>query len=73
MLIGPSPLLLEQLRYLNSRTFSASPEDLARWRTSEVEADSNFEAHAKYGLAVFLELAENSVAHRLPIKLGLLR
>ena len=69
MLMGPSPLLLAQLRYLNNRTFSASPEDFARWRTGEIEAGSNFEANAKYGLAVFLDLAESSVEHRLPIKL----
>ena len=69
VLIGPSPLFLQQLRYLNSHTFSASPGDLARWRTGEVEAENEFEASAKYGLAVFLDLAEDSVEHRLPIKL----
>lgn len=69
VLIGPSPLFLEQLRYLNDRTFSASQRDLARWRTGEAEAETNFEASAKHGLAVFLDLAESSVEYRLPVKL----
>lgn len=67
--IGSVDLLRANLHGLNERTFRADPETAARWLRGEVEAENHFEAHARRGFAVFLYLAEQAVANRLPMKL----
>jgi hypothetical protein len=69
VLIGPSPLLLHSLKILNARTFDGSAEDLARWSTGEVEAQTELEAYAQLGLGIFTILTEHAVSQRLPMKL----
>jgi hypothetical protein len=66
---GSSHELLGDLRRLNEETFRATPEKLARWREEGVEAGDRYEKSARFGLAMFLALAELSVKHRLPMKL----
>lgn len=68
-MIGSVDLLRANLHGLNERTFRADPETAARWLRGKVEAENHFEAHARRGFAVFLYLAEQAVANRLPMKL----
>jgi hypothetical protein len=67
--IGSSVALREQLYALNGKTFQGSAEDLAAWRRDAPEQGGPFDASARYGLALFTEMAEKSVTHRLPMKL----
>jgi hypothetical protein len=68
MWIGSSVGLLRLLRDLNGRTFQADADTLAQWLYDGVEHDRSFEAAARFGLAMMLHLAEQSVTHRLPMK-----
>ena len=68
-MIGSSERLLAELSELNSRTYKGSGDDLARWRHEGAAPDSPFDDAARFGLSVFLELAERSVSERLPMKL----
>ncbi len=67
--LGSSIHLLEQLADLNDATFKASANDFTRWRRAPPDADAPFEAHARFGLAVALELAEHAAQARVPVKL----
>jgi hypothetical protein len=67
--IGSSMALLQQLRDLNGRTLRGSPEELAVWHRENAEHGAPFDATARFGLALLLHLAEQSVTHRLPMKL----
>ena len=43
-------------------------DDLERWKFEDAGAlDGPLDQAARFGLAVFIELAEKSVAHRLPM------
>ncbi len=66
---GSSLNLLDQLQRLNDETYRASSDDLNRWEFEGVEKDSSFERSARFGLAMFLHLAQLSVEHKLPMKL----
>jgi hypothetical protein len=84
MQMASTVLLLAQLREL-TRRLGATADDLARWREDGDEtieetleiggqplervARPSLEELAGFGLAVFLELAERAVEHRLPLKL----
>jgi hypothetical protein len=67
--IGSSVKLLAELRDLNARTFRGSAADLERWLQDGAEPQGPFDDSARFGLALFLDLAEKSVTHRLPMKL----
>lgn len=67
--IGSSVGLVSQLRELNERTYRGTADELSRWRHKGAEADGPFDDSARFGLAVFLELAEKSVSDRLPMRL----
>ena len=67
--IGSSSTLLSHLRDLNEQTFKGSDEEQESWRREGVEPEGEFDDAARFGLAVFLELAEKSVTDRLPMKL----
>lgn len=70
VVVGSTGALLANLHGLNERTFRADPETAARWLSGNVEdAVNHFEAHARYGFAVFLYLAEEAVSNGLPLKL----
>jgi hypothetical protein len=66
--IGSLPRLAHELRALASRTVGDDRQALTAWRESP-DVDDSFEAAARFGLAIFLELAEHGVEHRLPMKL----
>lgn len=67
--IGSSVALLEELRDLNARTWNADDGLLAEWRRTCPVGAEPLESHARFGLAVLLDLARLSVDHRLPMKL----
>jgi hypothetical protein len=67
--IGSSITLLEQLRALNGNTVSAGREQLTEWRRENFEPGDSFQKASRFGLAMFMELAEKSVLHRLPMKM----
>ncbi len=67
--IGSSPALLAELQALNAATWGAAAATLERWRASPPQGAALLEDWARYGLAVFMEMAERSVAHSLPMKL----
>ena len=67
--IGSSLRLHEDLQAINEQTFRGSASDIAQWRFEGAEHGGPFEDAAKFGLAVFLELAAESVKNRLPMKL----
>ena len=68
MWIGSSVVLLRLLRDLNARTFQADADTLSQWLFDGVGEDGSFEVAARFGLAMMLHLAEQSVTHRLPMK-----
>lgn len=67
--IGSSTTLLSQLQELNRRTWNADSSVLENWRYSGAEADAPVEIGARFAFAVFVQLAELSVQHSLPMKL----
>ena len=67
--IGSSITLLQQLRNLNDRTCRGTPDQISQWRRDNFEKDDPFEAGARFGLAIFLELTSESAMHTLPMKL----
>ncbi len=68
--IGSSLALLAELQALNAATLRADATALAAWRRAgPPQGEANLESWARYGLAVFLEQAGQSVAHSLPMKL----
>lgn len=67
--IGSAPRLLEELHVLNERTFKGTEDDRVKWRLDVPEPGGSFEVAAKFGLAVFIELAERAIENRLPLKL----
>jgi hypothetical protein len=67
--IGSSIELLRQLRRLNADTWKADDAALAQWRQLEAPHASPLEQGARRAFAMLSELAEESVRHRLPMKL----
>jgi len=67
VLVGSTPVLLDQLDDLDAATYALTRDEHARWRR-EVE-DPYEEDPARLGLTILLELAVQSVDHRLPMKL----
>jgi hypothetical protein len=70
MWFGSSLELLDELRRLNEETYRGSSDDLSKWKKFEgVDKENTFDKSALCGLAMFLELAQLSVDHKLPMKL----
>ena len=67
--IGSSAELLPQLGELNNRTWQASRNQLSEWRRDGSEHGAPLESGARFAFAVFRDLAEQSVEHRLPMRL----
>jgi len=67
--IGSAPTMLRELQLLNERTFKGDAEERKYWREDTPEFGEPFEIAARFGLAVFMDLAEQAIAHRLPLKL----
>jgi hypothetical protein len=69
VLFGSASTLLEQLRRLNDESYKADAETLERWQHDGACSEDLFDQTARFGLAMFLRLAQLSVEHRLPMKL----
>ena len=69
IVVGASQALLRELRLLNERTWRAEAATLEQWRQDGPSPRGPLEPNARFGLSVFLCLCEQSVAHRLPMKL----
>ena len=67
--IGSTVTLLEQLRALNDSAVRGSREQLTEWRRENFDQGESFEKASRFGLAMFLELAEKSVLLGLPMKM----
>ncbi len=68
--LGSSVHLAEELDELNRRTYGADASQLAEWRKGEGPhslADWSVEQMAQHGLALFIEFANKSVRHHLPM------
>ena len=65
--VGSSLALLRELRLLNTRTWNASANEIAKWRAAELPA--GHESDARIGFALVYELCTLAVQHRLPMKL----
>jgi len=62
--------LRDQLELLNERTFRFGPDDLMEWRQGPPAPEgAPFNEAARFGLGVFLHLAAEAVANRMPMKL----
>jgi hypothetical protein len=69
LFIGSAPRLLAQLRLLNERTYKGDAAARQAWRAIAPEPGGPFAVAACFGLAVFLDVVEQAIAHRLPLKL----
>jgi hypothetical protein len=67
VLVGSSVTLLAQLAELNRRIWQADNKLLAQWRFDGAEHGAPLETGARFAFAIFHELAQRSVAHRLPM------
>ena len=67
--IGSVTALSAQLHELNQRTWRANATTIADWRHTGADFGAPFEVSARFGFAVFAQLAEAAVEHRLPMKL----
>jgi hypothetical protein len=66
---GSTGGLLRQLRDLNGRTFRLDDRGIAEALAQGCEYGGPFEPAARFGLAIFLRLAQSAVLHTLPMKL----
>jgi hypothetical protein len=69
LVFGSSPRLLSELEQLNERTWRADDRAIKEWRAGSAEYRAPLEEGARFAFAVFYELAQESVRHRLPMKL----
>jgi hypothetical protein len=70
MSFGSATALLALLGQINEVAFKASREEIRQWRRKDgAGSGTPFQSTAKFGLSILMELAEQSVLHRLPMKL----
>jgi hypothetical protein len=69
VVFGSSLSLLEQLKALNEESYLTNSAELAKWKYEVGGQNNSFEASARLGLGMFLNLAEMAVRHKLPMKL----
>jgi len=67
--IGSSVRLIQELESLNVATWGATDEVIDDWRAEGADYGAPLEKSARFGFAIFYELAKLSVQHRLPMKL----
>ena len=67
--IGSVPRLRAALEHLNERTHAADDATLAEWRAGTPDPDGPFEPMARFGLSVWLDLAREADARRMPMRL----
>lgn len=69
IVVGSSLHLLAALKHLNSCTWAASDHQIRTWRYDGAKYGGSLETSAQFGFSIFFELAQRSVAARLPMKL----
>lgn len=69
IMVGSSIFLLKQLGELNTRTWKVEPAILHEWRRNGADHGAPLQAGAMFAFAVFFELADEAVKHRLPMRL----
>lgn len=67
--IGSSVQVLAELRELNERTWTASPQLVGQWSRSMTRPNAPVETGARFAFGILLGLTEKSVEFRLPMKL----
>lgn len=67
--MGSSLSLLRQLRELNNSTANATPAQLEQSRRENFNPGDSFDKASRFGLAMFLQLAEKSVNLSVPMKM----
>jgi hypothetical protein len=67
--VGSVERLHQELLMLNERTWRATKDEIAGWRREGADFRSPTETSARFGFAVFLDLAAKAVMHHLPMKL----
>ena len=67
--IGSSVSLQRQLEDLNQRTWQANADTLKQWAFDNSDYGAPLENGARFAFSVFLELARQSVQHKLPMRL----
>ncbi|MBI5155578.1 hypothetical protein HZA57_10115 [Candidatus Poribacteria bacterium] len=68
-LISSTAGLIAQLELLNERTFKSSPVERREWRRHAPELEGSFAEAARFGIAVFMEMAERAHTEGIPFKL----
>jgi hypothetical protein len=66
---GSSLVLLDELRRLNEETYRVSSDGLLEGKFEGADKADEFNKSARFGLEMFLRLAQLSVEHQLPMKL----
>lgn len=66
---GSAQKLLEELIWLNTKTWKAERTDIERWRRLGLGQSCTLEEAAKYAMAVFLPLTERAIEHKLVMRL----
>ncbi len=62
--------LQRSVRELNANTFGMSPDDLADAMKADFGKGASLKSLARFGIALFQRLADESVCHQLPIMLS---
>jgi hypothetical protein len=67
--VGSVGDLADQLRALNEASWKADEATISQWRQEGADYGAPLEQSARFGFAVFSQLAALAVQHRLPMKL----
>ncbi len=65
--VGSLPILRDQLRWLNQRTFQAAADTLIGWRAEPAPAGGALLSAAQRGLSTLTAAADEALAMRLPL------
>jgi hypothetical protein len=60
--------MLAELDELNELTWHADVQTRSEWRRAGLKVGAPFEEAARFGFAIFHELASHAVEHDLPMK-----
>jgi hypothetical protein len=69
IVLGSSVRLVAELRELNQRTWAAKDAEISQWRYDGAEYGAPLEISARFAFSIFFDLAGQSVARQLPMKL----
>ncbi len=66
---GSTNKLLEELIWLNTKTWKAERTDIERWKRLGLGQSCTLEEAARYAMSVFLPLTEKAIEHKLVMRL----